>query len=309
MLGASATTTYATTGCTMPQTTQTTQTTEGSLLHLPSSKSACRPRNRSLENEIIYERSEFECLFCLQDASSEEEHLQHMASSHGFLLPSPRQIRSLQELLEHIRTTVSMYHKCLYCGKCKASLKSIQTHMKDSGHCKIDPHFDQGLLQFWDMEEEENALRHLKDPKLVLGTMGSPRSTLSSRRQCRTSPPRNRQCSLHGLPPSKDPRFQPQKTSPYISTTPVVPNLTGIRPMTRETSVVVSSRPKVRGEMGLKGISDQQRRTLMATDKKNLQTEARLSARQKWFVQKEANNQKTFRFDAPAGSVNPFPKL
>jgi pre-60S factor REI1 len=238
-----------------------------------------------------------DCLFCPEEHASHEAKMHHMTQSHGFFIPSVYRTTIFTALLNHLWTTINQHYTCVYCRKRKPSLQAIRTHMRDSGHCKIDLDADANLLQLW--KEASPRLPVLVPTLKAAGDVAS-RPRIGSRSPRRTShrQPARPRSLLQALPPSTDPRFL-TPTAPTQTSTIAAPSTSDARANLHHT-------PKVRGETGLVGVSAHQRRVLLATDKKNLETEARLSARSKCHVQKEANKQKTFRIDAPAGSVNPW---
>ena len=293
MVGTIATTNTTTSGSTMTATVAA----EDSLLHISSDSSSFdQILGSSTTLHDSTEGPSTHCLFCPERHVSQEANIHHMTQSHGFFIPSMHRTTILTALLDHLWTIINQHYTCVYCRKRKPSLTAVRTHMRDSGHCKIDLDGDADLLQLW----EEGSPRSAPAPtiKAARDVPSSPRKGSRSPRRTSHKQPARPRAQLQALPPSTDPRF--------LTPTPSTPTSTTAAPSTSDARAAFHPTPKVRGETGLVGVSAHQRRVLLATDKKNLETEARLSARRKWYVQKEANKQKNFRIDAPAGSVNPW---
>ena len=64
--------------------------------------------------------------------------LAHMSAAHGLHIPSIDRITHLDSFMTYLATIVYEWHECLYCGVEKGNAQSVQTHMRDKGHCKID---------------------------------------------------------------------------------------------------------------------------------------------------------------------------
>ena len=93
------------------------------------------------------------CLFCPHTSPTLSTNLSHMSSTHSFFLPSsPSHTSSIEPLLSYLSLLIHTYHECIFCAREKGSVKSVQSHMRDRGHCKVEG----GLWdEFFDGEEEE----------------------------------------------------------------------------------------------------------------------------------------------------------
>lgn len=77
------------------------------------------------------------CLFCNFESPSAPLNAQHMEKTHGMFIPEKSYLVNLDGLLQQLQSKVSQGHACLFCDKVKTSVYAVQTHMRDTGHCKI----------------------------------------------------------------------------------------------------------------------------------------------------------------------------
>ena len=77
------------------------------------------------------------CLFCNYDSPTFKLGVMHMTKYHGMFIPEQNYLVNLEGLVTWLHEKISVHHECLYCHKVKGSAESIQTHMKDKGHCMI----------------------------------------------------------------------------------------------------------------------------------------------------------------------------
>lgn len=77
------------------------------------------------------------CLFCNQQAQDVASNVAHMERSHGMFIPEKQYLVDLEGLLASLQQRIQEYHECLCCGKVKSNAFAAQTHMRDTGHCKI----------------------------------------------------------------------------------------------------------------------------------------------------------------------------
>ena len=77
------------------------------------------------------------CLFCNYDSPSLKLNVMHMTKFHGMFIPEQNYLTDLDGLITWLNDKVIEAHECLYCHKLKGSVESIQTHMRDKGHCMI----------------------------------------------------------------------------------------------------------------------------------------------------------------------------
>jgi pre-60S factor REI1 len=175
------------------------------------------------------------CLFCPHDSSELATNLTHMSSTHGLFILSSCDVLTF---LEDLATLVFEYNECVYCGASKGSVASVQTHMRDKGHCKIrqEPDEDSSLnLTVMRISDAEMRLPN----GTIINSRSSDRPGLAHYTRSRTRVQRNDQ---HAITANAD--------------------------ATHETRIAV------RGEMGLRGLTTEQRRALMSTEKKAKTREA-----------------------------------
>ena len=77
------------------------------------------------------------CLFCNYDAPTGPLNLVHMERFHGLFVPERQYLVDPDGLLKALQKRVFELNECLTCGKVKANVFAVQTHMRDKGHCKI----------------------------------------------------------------------------------------------------------------------------------------------------------------------------
>lgn len=132
-------------------------------LDAASSSAVVKP---SPEEERAEESDEFEepigeqaqincCLFCTKDSDSLETNLEHMSSEHGLYIPEIEHLSSLETIVGYLRTVITEYNECLYCGMIKQTAEGIRRHMLDKGHCMINLEREPELLEFWDFSDSD----------------------------------------------------------------------------------------------------------------------------------------------------------
>lgn len=78
-----------------------------------------------------------DCLFCNYRSPTRDLNLAHMQRFHGLFIPEQEYLVDLDGLLKHLWRKIHEYYQCLYCNKLVYTAAGIQTHMRDTGHCKI----------------------------------------------------------------------------------------------------------------------------------------------------------------------------
>ncbi len=108
----------------------------------------------SSDNEASESASPFQCLFCSQTFSSSTtgltSNVSHMLTAHGLFIPNPNKVSDLPSFIGYLATEVRTWHECLYCGATKPSTASIQSHMRDKAHCRLNVDREPELLDFWE---------------------------------------------------------------------------------------------------------------------------------------------------------------
>lgn len=77
------------------------------------------------------------CLFCNYESPSVALNAQHMEKFHGMFIPEKPYLTDLDGLLQQLQSKIGEGRACLFCDKTKTSVYAVQTHMRDTGHCKI----------------------------------------------------------------------------------------------------------------------------------------------------------------------------
>ncbi|KAI4190381.1 MAG: hypothetical protein L6R41_000833 [Letrouitia leprolyta] len=78
-----------------------------------------------------------QCLFCNYESPSFRLSVMHMTKFHGLFIPEQPYLVDCEGLVAYLYSKIFEHHECLYCHKIKGSAESIQTHMRDKGHCMI----------------------------------------------------------------------------------------------------------------------------------------------------------------------------
>lgn len=106
--------------------------------------------------DLIHEQDQSTCcLFCTKDLDNLENNLEHMSSEHGLYIPEIEYLSSLETIVGYLRTVVTEYNECLYCGMVKQSAEGIRRHMLDKDHCMINLEREPELLEFWDFSDSD----------------------------------------------------------------------------------------------------------------------------------------------------------
>lgn len=77
------------------------------------------------------------CLFCNYKSPTIPLNVIHMEKIHGMFIPEQKYLDDLEGLLRALNQKIYKYHECLFCQKLKPTVFGLQTHMRDTGHCKI----------------------------------------------------------------------------------------------------------------------------------------------------------------------------
>ncbi|KAF3000313.1 hypothetical protein E8E13_008930 [Curvularia kusanoi] len=122
------------------------------------------PAQKKEQIHKIVERSEkdqaiiHQCLFCaaLFDTTTKgtKDNINHMSAKHGLFIPSQDALWDVESFLGYLATQVRVWHECLYCGTTKATTQSIQHHMRDRDHCKLNFQKEPELSEFWERKQE-----------------------------------------------------------------------------------------------------------------------------------------------------------
>jgi pre-60S factor REI1 len=170
-----------------------------------------------------------------------------MSTSHGLFIPDSH-ISDIPSLLAYLAILVYEYHECVYCGTWKGSVESVQTHMRDKGHCKIaeEETRDFGIEEEGGEREGVNSkAREGMEIKLQSGKIVTKKSNTA---RLRTAQQRVKKDEVRTITSHGNETHLP------------------LRNIRNKTIVL-------RSDMGLIGLSNHQRRALMVTEKK-MQTSA-----------------------------------
>ncbi|RMZ71374.1 pre-60s factor [Pyrenophora seminiperda CCB06] len=255
------------------------------------------------EYEVAKKMSPSECLFCNIDSVNVEDNVEHMHSAHGLYIPDPDQLSDMETFIGYLASIVCEYNECLYCGAEKNSLEAIQTHMKDKGHCMINLDGESELLDFWDVSGDEDDDEEKSAEK---GTTPYGKRVQVSATEMRLASgsiitSRADTAQLRGKATLTKSRVKASQ----IRTKRAITDGSEDKPQAPDnnrsmrTQLGTDRRVAVRGEMGLIGMSDTERRALMATEVKMKKREHIAKAAQRWATEKVANKQKFFKSDAP----------
>lgn len=246
----------------------------------------------------------WQCLVCDYEFESGDDlnhdldlNLEHMHRQHGLFIPNRDSLADKKTFLEYLATVVRLWHECLYCGAIKNSTNGVQSHMRDKGHCALNLEREPDLLEFWiNPEEDDDAELSAEAKKLSLTEMQLPSGRLiGSRSAEKTRRPRATMDdnSIATIPsssrdrkvfPTEEQRGDAAESSTAEQTRDQ--RIVSMRERARESHIVR------RDELGLLGVSLQQRRALLSTVKR-AQTRADMARRaHEWSVNRSANIQK-----------------
>jgi pre-60S factor REI1 len=210
-----------------------------------------------------------------------------MRTAHGMFIPDPEMVVDMQSFVGYLATEVRAWHECLYCGATKPSTLSIQSHMRDKGHCLLNLDREPELLDFWEsprrvdrdaaaLEQERPTNLSATEIRLISGKVvgsrqGAPATKKASRKQ--------------GLAASTISALPPGSEDAELSPLAVGPQLASGRQLARHE------------EMSILGVSMQQRQALVLAEKKAQRNEAVARRAREWVYAKGANSQKFDQMD------------
>lgn len=88
------------------------------------------------------------CLFCRKKSLNLIGNVKHMSVDHSFFIPDIEYLVDLERLLDYLGHKVGVGRECLWCDDNKSTVRGIQQHMMDKGHCKMKTDSDDGLAEF-----------------------------------------------------------------------------------------------------------------------------------------------------------------
>lgn len=249
---------------------------------------------------IQTEYTHLQCLFCSLESPTMDDNVEHMFKIHGMFIPDQDNLEDAEGLLTYLFNIISEFHECLYCGKTKETVEGIRSHMIDKGHCKMA--FDEELDQFYDFEagSEDGAEGEMigEDEEHVEADSTSPAQVHdfhpdsdhelhlpSGRIIGHRSLSRYYRQNLHSYPTPAERADRRAITAAEAAN--------GDNPMPDHPGRQLATR--ARGEMGMIGVSELEKRALRVTEKKALKQEVRARNEHEWRVNKESNHQKHYR--------------
>lgn len=186
-----------------------------------------------------------------------------MATVHGMHIPSVDRITHLDSFLTYLGTIVNEWHECLYCGVEKGSMQSVQTHMRDKGHCKIDKEEVDDFL-----EQEDDDAKSAEGTKLSETEWRLPSGAIINARSDSTPSPRTALLRTKRTVHRGKKMKEEERLAIADSAQPSVPT-----PSPTHGAGALAVR---NSERSLAGVSEHQVRTLVATEKK-MKTQAALA--------------------------------
>jgi pre-60S factor REI1 len=252
------------------------------------------------EHEISKKVPPTQCLFCNLDSPTLDTNIDHMSSVHGLFIPSPDQLSDMESFLEYLAIIIFENHECLYCGLEKGTVDGVQTHMRDKGHCMINMNAESELLDFWefpdsgdegqteDEDRTKSAAIKLSETEMRLPS-GVVINSRSDTTQLRAKP---------GLAQSRTKSSQYRVKRDEMRAIAAGENQETADETQSRASRSNDHRVAVRGEMGLAGISENQRRALQITEKKMKSREAVAKAAQRHAVEQQPIKTKYYKVSA-----------
>lgn len=219
-----------------------------------------------------------QCLFChltFDDGTEDlDQVVEHMFAAHGLFIPDQAHLSDPASFLGYLATQVRVWHECLYCGVVRTSTAAIQSHMNDSGHCRLNFEKEPELQDFWE---------HRVDADLESAVLGI-KSASSVRQELKLST--GRTVSSKPFHPSKPRVTRTTRVRPALTAGPE-------SPQSQEPSGSRDCRQLARrDEMGIQNLSSQQRRALVVATKRSQKEEAMARRAKEWTYARKANDQK-----------------
>lgn len=209
-----------------------------------------------------------DCLFCPSTHTTLTLNTAHMQRTHGFFIPNADTLTDSSSFLTYLHVLITRFHECLTCGCELTSAEAARAHMRDRGHCSVDVQRDR-LGDFWEGGAAETTIETTRKDGVIGTSLIMDSGRILRQRKYREA--RVRRAQIEG------PR-----------------DLEGDAG-NAERSVVQGGRR----EMGLAGLSDAQRHSLRAVEKKMIRVEMRARNEFQGVREQKANRQKHFRPDVP----------
>lgn len=226
------------------------------------------------------------CLFCKFEAGTLDLNIDHMQSKHGLFIPDQEYLVDLESFVGYLFTVITNFNECLYCGSIKNSAEAARQHMMSKGHCKLKPDPGSEYEDFYDVasdvgasnldtsiEDKENTSQILvatdNSLHLLSGRILGHRSQARYYRQ--HTPIRGKSAERNAIEDSTEIVEDSRNTRRQLATT------------------------RARGDMGMTGVPELQKRALRAVENKMLKMEVRARNHYRAGLEKMANRQKYYR--------------
>lgn len=258
--------------------------------------------------------SGLQCLFCdrVFACGNEEDglvfNLEHMQTAHSLSIPESEEVTDMLSFLDYLAIEIRTWHECIYCGATKRSTRSVQSHMRDKDHCRLNLEREPELLEFWECPDrlgndngavtgqDERSIRlSSTEIRLASGRIVSSANTVSVARRLARQHHRPSQISQALIP-----KVEEQERAPLPP--PLQPEAgQGAAPVPRTEPQLRPGRQIARREeMGLLGLATQQRKALVLAEKKAQRSEDVARRAREWAYAKGANSQKYDQVDTTA---------
>ncbi|KAF1991031.1 hypothetical protein K402DRAFT_409903 [Aulographum hederae CBS 113979] len=256
------------------------------------------------EEEIFEKVPPTKCLFCNMNSTSLDANIDHMSSQHGLFIPSRNQLSDLESFLGYLATIIFEYHECLYCGLEKPTVDGVQAHMRDKGHCMINVDAESELLDFWELSDSEGeddggneGKDRAKSPAIKLSETemrlpsGAVINSRSDTTQLRVKPGIARSRTKGSQYRLK--RDEMKAIAAAENQDPAAEEQSGPSRSTNDRRVAV------RGEMGLLGVPEAERRSLQITEKKMKKREAVAKSAQRHAMEQQPTKMIYYKTENP----------
>lgn len=240
----------------------------------------------------------FKCLFCAHDCMTLDLNLEHMQKAHGMFIPDREYLIDVETFVGYLHTIISEFNECLYCGHVKHSAEAIRQHMLDKGHCKLKTDETTEYDEFYEFPPctDDTAGHSHGGGTKNAATLEIAKGFDSTQQELHLPSGHTVGHRLQPRSGRQNPRSQTK--SPERQAIAATSADTTTTRAAAEAQAPPRGRQLVtraRGELGMIGVSDHQKRALRAVEKKMLNAEIRARNQYLAAVEKAANRQKFFK--------------
>lgn len=238
-----------------------------------------------------------QCIFCLAKSDEISHNIEHMAASHGLVLPDLQKLETdVDTFISYLGLVAVHYCECLFCGATKRSAEAARAHMLAKGHCMLDLSTGSEFLEFWASGtgngEDSDSLQRSYQLLSVTEMRLSSGAIASSWNDANTSVQKRRSDW-----PKRAERTRAELTT---LTRPDAPSDDIVRGSSRRQGRGKSQEPcrtlATRDQMGLIGLSNSQRRSLAVAQRKIDLSALRARNKAQWTLEKMGNKVKQKHF-------------